>query len=165
MIIDNLRRIPIATSATVLMAGLGIWLLATPRAGALDDTSQVLTGGHLMQAGQIVLTSPGYTQAQAESDFNNQGEAFVQLLMPAGTLSKLRVKVTTATAPTSGSFTLMVRVNGADTNLTCTVNGPGTCSTGTKVKALANNSRLAIKTTSNFVDAGTIGYTYTMQLD
>jgi hypothetical protein len=165
MFTDKLRHVPMGLSATVLMAGLGCWLLAAPLARALDDTSQVLTGGHLMAAGQIVLTSPGFTQAQAESDFSNQGEAFVQMLMPAGTLTRLRVKVTTETAPSSGSFKLMVRINGADTNMTCNVTGPGMCTTGTKVKTIPNNARLAIKTTSDFVDAGTIGYTYTIQFD
>jgi hypothetical protein len=165
MLTDKLRHVPLATSATVLMAGLGCWLLAVPRVGALEDTSQLITGGHLMAAGQIVLTSPGFTQALAADQFGNQGESAVQMLMPAGTLSKLKVKVTTESAPSSGSFTLMVRVNGGDTNLTCTVNGPGTCSTGNKTKALSNNSLLAIKTTSNFVGANTIIYTYTVQLD
>jgi hypothetical protein len=165
MLTDKFRHIPLATSATVLMAGLGCWLLATPRAGALVDTAHVLSGGGTIGA-QTLFTSPGNSTAIG-IDFPaaGLGEIGAQVLMPAGTLSKLRVKITTETAPSSGALTVMVRVNGADTVLTCQLAATGQCSSGNKVKGLANNSPLAIRVANNLVDSGQVAYTYSLQFD
>jgi hypothetical protein len=82
-----------------------------------------------------------------------------------GVLSKLWVRVTTATVPTSGNLTVMVRVNGADTALNCTVLGTGQCRTGSTSVNLPGGARLAIRIANTFPDSGNVAYSYTMLLD
>ena len=167
MMTKMLRHVPMAAAVTVLVAGLGVWLLATPPARAVVDTAHLISGGSNQSEGVTAWTAPGLANTYT-TDFPSAGlgESSAQLNMPAGTLSRLRVKVTTAAAPASGSFTLMVRVNGADTTLTCSVAGTGQCNAGNKVKGLLNNSLLAIRTSNTFTGTGgSIGYTYSMLLD
>ena len=59
----------------------------------------------------------------------------------------------------------MVRVNGADTPLTCSLAGTGECNAGSKVKGLNNNSLLAVRASNNFVGSGVLSWNYTMLLD
>ena len=82
------------------------------------------------------------------------GESFAQTPFPAGTLSKLRVRLITQNVPTSGSLTAMVRVNGADSTLTCTLTETGVCTSGNKTKAVNNNGLVALQITSDLADAG-----------
>jgi hypothetical protein len=172
MLIEKLRHVPVVASATVLATGLGVWLLATPPVRAIDNPLQIIAGGSSQaegstQGGTVTnWTSPGLANVFGP-DFPNTGlgEQSAQLNMPAGTLSRLRVRVTTQNAPSSGTFTLMVRVNGADTQLTCTLNGTGECNAGNKVKGLNNNSLLAVRASNNFVGSGTFAWNYSMLLD
>ena len=81
------------------------------------------------------------------------GEKSVQMRMPAGTASKLRVTLTSAAPPTGGQLTVTVRVNGVNTPLTCQLSGPGDCDSGAATAALADDDRLAVMISNNF--AGT----------
>jgi hypothetical protein len=154
-------------AATMVGGALGAWLFAAPPARALVDTAHVISGG--TTTGGVAspfFTAPGLGNIYIATGFGNQGEEAAQVLFPAGTLSKLRVKLTTENAPTSGTFTLMVRVNGTDTNLTCSLTEAGTCSAGNKVKALNNNALLAIRVTNTLnAGAGAQAFTYSMQFD
>jgi len=93
------------------------------------------------------------------------GESAAQLCTPAGgVVSALRVKLTTATAPTAGSFSVTVRKNGGNTLLTCQVTATGAChATGTVT--FATGDRLAVRVSNNFTGSGLMGYTYTLLFD
>jgi len=145
---------------------LSAWLLAAPPAGALVDTAHVVSGGSTLGRGLTRFTAPGLaTIYQADFLGAGLGESAAQILMPAGTLSKLRVKILTEAAPSSGSFTAMVRVNGADTVLTCQLSATGQCSSGNKSKALSNNALVAVRVSNNFPDSGAVAFSYTLQFD
>jgi len=160
MFTQQLRHVPLGPFGKVMGIGMGIWLLVTPAAA-----QQVLSGMNSTTENSTRFTAPGGgNQFTADFPGAGLGEQAAQILMRAGTLSKLKVRVTTATVPSSGTFSVMVRVNGIDTALTCSVAATGQCSTGTKTKALANNSLLAIRASNNFVDAGALAYTYTLLL-
>ena len=166
MLSKMLGHVSVVTAA-LLGVGLGAWLFAAPSARALVDTAHVVGGGGAVGEATTNFQSPGLGNIYS-NDFPaaGLGESAAQMLMPAGTLSKVRVKITTTTAPSSGAFTLMVRVNGADTVLTCQIPfGSTQCSTGNKTKGLLTNSPLAVRVTNNFVSSGNIAFTYTMQFD
>jgi hypothetical protein len=153
-------------SAAMFGVGLGAWLFAAPPARALIDTAHVLSGGSTLGEFQTRFTAPGLAAVyDPDIPAPGLGEGAAQIVMPAGTLSRLRVKMQTAAFPTIGSFTAMVRVNGADTALTCSLNAPGTCSTGGKVKGLNNNALLAVRVSNTFTDSGAITFSYTLQFD
>jgi hypothetical protein len=151
--------------AAMLVAGtvFGAWLLAAPPAGALNDTQQLLAGGDFVAEGVVTLfTSPGLARSY---DINTPGiglgESAAQLRMPGGVLSALKVKLTTATAPSSGTFSVSVRINGGNTLLTCQIAATGTCNAIANV-TVANNSRLAVRVSNTFIGAGNMGYSYTL---
>ena len=179
MLEQRIGNISLRSGAQATGSGLGlalaIWLVTGLPANALENTAQVLAGGQTtagaVAPGNIRFTAPG-------TFFNNQvdfprpgwGERAVQLLLPAGQLKRLRVRFSTETNPTAGSFVLMVRVRGADTALTCTVTaaqltGFANCGSNATV-ALPNASNpIAIRTTNTLENAGTGVYTYTLVYD
>ena len=68
------------------------------------------------------FTGPGWTTTTApDYPDTGEGEAATQIRMAAGTLKNLRVHVQTQNVPSGGSLIATVRINGADTALTCTV--------------------------------------------
>ena len=75
------------------------------------------------------------------------------------------MNVTTDSVPTSGSLSVMVRLNGNNTVLTCSVTGTRDCTSLKKVNVPGGGSRLAIRTINDFADAGTIIFTYTLIFD
>jgi len=163
MLTKMLGHASVATAA-VLGVGLGAWLFAAPPAGALVDTAHIISGGAGIGGGTIFLTPSG---AGYSADFPSAGlgESVAQVPFPAGTLSKLRVKLFTENAPSGGSVSVMVRVNGANTTVTCSLPASGICTSGTKTKAVNNNGLVAIRVTSNLADAGNVAIAYTLQLD
>lgn len=140
---------------------VSVWLLTATPSGALVDTSQVLSGGNFVSNTDTYWTSPGAAQIGVATHGLAMAESMVQLRMPEGVLSTLRVKITTQNVPSSGSFTVMVRKNGVNTVLTCQRTASGDCN-GPGSVAFANNERLAIRVTNSFVGAGNVGYTYTL---
>ena len=145
--------------------GFGSWLLAASPAGALIDSRQVLAGGNRIGDGATFYTSPGFAdQFSVNFPGTGLGEVAVQLRMPAGVLSTLKVKLTTPFTPSSGAFILMVRKNGANTALTCQLTGSGTCN-GTANVTFAANDRLSVRVSNNFVGPGTSAYSYTLLFD
>jgi hypothetical protein len=152
-----------------LIAALGLTALiaGTAPANALKDGVQLLTGGGTMsESGDSRYTAPGYTN-QLTKNFPGPGlgEEATQLRLRAGVLSKLLVKLTTATAPSSGSFTVRVRINGSNTALKCTLNGTGQCGSGSKTVSVTNKSKLSIRVANDFVGSGNMSYTYVLQYD
>jgi hypothetical protein len=60
----------------------------------------------------------------------------------------------------------MVRINGADTALTCSIMaGAGQCRTGATSVSVPNGALLTVRLDNGFVGAGNFSYTYTMLLD
>jgi len=144
---------------------MGAWMLAPWPVEALTDTSQILSGGQSSANGQTRYLAPGTL-------FNNSidnpaigtGETAVSLSMFAGTVRGLRVNLTTATAPTGGTFVLTVRKNGANTNLSCTLTASGTCFDPGKSPFKAGDL-LSIQTVNTLADSGTSVFTYVLQFD
>ena len=165
MLTQRLRHVLLGPAGKVLGVGLSVWLLAAPPAAALEDTALVLMGGQATTGGQTRFLAPG-TPFNQTADFPGVGlgEQSVQLRLPKGQLRDLRVNLTTETVPTGGSFTLMVRVNGANTLLTCSVAATGDCNSTKKVN-LAAGSRVAIRTVNTLTDAGNTIFTYTLIYD
>jgi hypothetical protein len=150
-------------AATLAGVGLGAWLFGGPPARALEDAAQIITGGG--SAGGTIFMVPSGSQYGPDSPGPGLGESSASVPFPSGTLSKLRVNLTTGNVPTGGSLTVMVRVNGADTNLTCTLTASGICTSGNKAKALNNNALVALRVVSDLTDAGGQNLTYSLQLD
>ncbi len=111
-------------------------------------------------AGGVFTATPGIFYSPS-NHFFTPNETAAQQRMPKGALSTLRVHVDTDSIPTSGAFTIMVRVNGQPTLLTCTLTGPGDCDSGASV-SFADDSRVAIMVSHDLTDAGNINFTYTM---
>jgi hypothetical protein len=165
----NIRQSGNALSgAAMLVAGIGFgaWLLAATPAGALNDNEQLLSGSGTSIGGATLWSSPGGTQYPDNFPAPGKGESAAQLRMSAGVLSALRVKLTTQTTPSSGTLSVRVRINGANTALTCTVTAGGNCNSpnGTTV-AVAANDKLAVRISNNFPGGNDIAYTYTLQFD
>lgn len=147
---------------------LGIFLAVQSPATALNGEKQLLSGGFNQGANvTTIYTSPGFSTALGiDNPSAGDGENAVQLRLHKGTLSFLKVRVRTGNVPTSGSMTVTVRINGADTVLTCTVTGTGNCGTGKNKKvAVKTNDRLAIKIDSDLADEGNMTLTYTLLYD
>ena len=152
---------PVVTAAAIaatLMIGQG-------PAAALDDARQVLTAGGSLTQGATLFTAPGlYTAYTADFPNTGQGESAASIRMPAGSMTALRVHVVTTNAPSSGSFRARLRINGADTALTCQTMGTGSC-TSQQVVTIHTNDLLAIMVSNTFVGSGTMGWTATMEFD
>jgi hypothetical protein len=144
-------------AAALAGVGLGAWLFAGPPARALEDTAHIITGATGVGGGTSFLAPSGTSFGATESK--------AQTPLPAGTLSKLRVKLTTDNVPSAGDLTVMIRVNGVDTNVTCTLAASGICTSGNKAKALNNNALVTLRITNNLTDAGGTAVSYSMQLD
>ena len=66
--------------------------------------------------------------------------------------------------PDSGALTMTVRVNGADTVLSCQIAGTGFCTKNASV-TVRNNDLLAIRISNNFVNSGITAHTYSLTYD
>jgi hypothetical protein len=166
-IIQRLRYVSFGAAVMALGVALAVWSLAPPPAGALNNRQQILTGGGSQTQGGLSWTAPGFSNVFG-NDFPSAGagETAAQLRMSGGgVLSLLWVRVNTATVPTSGNLTVMVRVNGADTTLTCTVLASGQCQSGAASVTIPNGARLAVRIANTFPDSGNVAYSYTMLLD
>lgn len=153
-----------------LFLTIGLWIpaaLAPIPAFALGDTMQLLSGGGTFADPGTGFTSPGLVYVYGPNDFGtNKGERAAQLVMPAGILSALRVRVLTQQNPSSGALTVTVRLNGADTPLTCSTVGTATCHTPPGASAnVSNNARLSVKIANTFVGAGNLSFTYSFLFD
>jgi len=78
-------------------------------------------------------------------------ETEVETLSPAASVTAQNLAVRTTVAPGTGSsMTITLRVNGADTSLSCTVSGTGTtCSNTSATVTVAAGSRLALELSSS----------------
>ena len=141
-------------------------LVVAAPARALDDAQQLLVGGNSGSASSVRYTAPGLANIYG-ADFpgTGLGEQAAQIRMTAGTVGKLRVNVVTQGTATSGGVTITVRVNEADTILTCAVGtAGGECGSGGKAIAVANGDRLAVKVAST-LDQGVWAFTFTLIYD
>ena len=166
-VIHGLRQIPLSAAVMALGLSLAVWSLVTPPAGALSNAQQLLSGGTSTVGGSTVWGAPGM-QNSFGNDFPaaGKGEQATQIRMTGGgVLRSLWVRVVTETVPSSGSLTMMVRINGADTALTCTLAGAGQCQSGAAIVNVPNGARLAVRQVNNFVGAGFLTFNYTMILD
>ena len=147
--------------AAILAAGacFGSWLPAPTPAKALEDASQLLSGGIIgMAAGQTSFSAPGVA---AISPGQIKGESSVQIRMPAGQLRNLRVRLTSVTVPSAGVLTVVVRKNAANTTLTCELTQAGECASNATV-AIADNDKLSVRVINNFTGSGLMALTYTL---
>ena len=104
--------------------------------------------------------APGTATALAGQS-GGKGESAVQIRMPAGTLRRLRVKLTTQTVPSAGILTIVVRRNGNNTTLTCELSKAGECGSN-EVVAFAENDKLSVRMINNFTGSGVMGLTYVL---
>jgi hypothetical protein len=167
-VVYRLRHIPFSAAVMVLGLGLALWSFAAPPAGALNNRQQILSGGSSLNS--TITTAwgaPGLQNAVTDDwPAAGLGERSTQIRMSGGgVLSLLWVRITTQNVPSSGSLTVTVRVNDADTTLTCTVLASGQCQTGAASVTIPNGARLAVRLDNAFVGAGNFSYTYTMLLD
>jgi hypothetical protein len=151
---------------TALLLGIALGPWPVTGANALEDTTQLLTGGNSGSAGGTRFTAPGLGNTyNADFPGTGLGESAAQIRMTAGVLSKLRVKVVTEGTQDSGTVTVMVRLNGADTELTCSVGiAGGECGAGGKSITILNGDLLAIRVASTY-NEGFWAYTYTLLYD
>ena len=146
--------------ATMILSPVGF---VTPaRAGA----KYLLSGGNSGSGGGTRYTAPGLGNIYGP-DFPDTGlgEQAAQIRMRAATLSLLKVSVVTSSA-TSGTVTVTVRINGAATDLSCSVDSEGgNCATGgAKTVAVSTGDRLAVQVVST-LNEGFWTFTYTVQGD
>jgi len=166
MLMQQLRHVLLGPIGKTMGIGLGVWLLATPPVAAVENTAQLLSGGIGAVEGQTRYTAPGSVHnLTPDSPGPGLGEQAVQIRIPKGQLRDLRVSVTTESVPSSGSLTVMVRLNGANTLLTCSVTQTADCNSIKAVNVPGGGSRLAIRHSNNFVDAGSILLSYTLIFD
>lgn len=135
-------------------------------ARALDDGQQLLVGGTSGSATTTLFTAPGIANTYS-NDFPGPGlgESAAQIRMVAGTIGKFRLNVVTQGNATSGTVTVTVRINGLNTDLTCSVGtAGGDCGSGGKTVALLNGDKLAVRVAST-LDQGFFTYTYTLTYD
>jgi len=168
MTIYNFRKLGLGSIFSVAGFGLALLLSAHSPADALSNKFTILTGG--FNQGQnisTVYTAPGLTAAfNPDYPDTGEGEGAVQLRMHQGELSYLRVKLVTQNIPSGGSLVVTVRINGADTALTCTLTASGNCGTGKSTKvAISKNDKLAIEIDSDLADEGNFVLTYTLLFD
>lgn len=150
----------LATTTALLLGG------APAPAVALDDGQQLLIGGNSGSASGTRFTAPGLANIyNADFPDTGLGEAAAQIRMVAGTVGKFRANILTQGNATSGSVTLTVRVNGVDTDLTCSVGKDGgDCGSGGKAIAILNGDKLAVRIAST-LDQGFWTFTFTMTYD
>jgi hypothetical protein len=157
-------------SFTALLATLGVgiatgMLLMSP-ARTLEDNRQILSGGNSVGPGAILFSGPGMSNIyNANFPGPGQGEGAAQIRLPPGELTALRVNVHTENPPTpGGKLNVMVRVNGTNSKLSCSVAGPGDC-TSMNTVILPKESRVTIRVTNTLIDAGFVTFTYSMTYD
>ena len=134
-------------------------------AHALSDTKQIMVAGTSQVEGGLSYAGPGMSNVFG-ADFPNTGlgEQAASVRMPAGSLSRLRVNVVTQNTPSSGFLRVMLRINGANTTLTCIVTGTGICNRNQTV-AVPNNALVTFRISNNFVGSGLLTWTATMEFD
>ena len=147
------------------VAGVCLCLCLFIAAPTVSQAAQVLSGGGVMADPGVAFTSPGLLLYDANIPVPGAGEKAVQLRMPPGTLSRLRVRVITGNVPSSGSLSVTVRINGADSVLTCSVAGTGNCSNAGSVTLPTANKRLSIRIANGLVAAGNTAFTYTVEFE
>jgi hypothetical protein len=162
-----LSNIPARMRAGLLAVGAGcaIGLWAVTPARTLSDTKQILSGGGFATQGATMFTAPGIPFAHLAADLGGKGESAVSIRMQAGTLSGLKVKVTSQTTPTGGSLAFMVRKNGANTTITCTVSGAASNCQSNNSVVFANDDRLSVRNVNTLTGATTTKFTYTLLFD
>jgi hypothetical protein len=131
----------------------------------VGEVRQILSGGFNQGASlATVYHAPGWVTAlQPTYPSASDGENAIQIRLPEGTLSRLSIRVRTATAATGGSYVVTVRINGADTALTCTVTGQADCTTAANVTVPVNDGdRLALEITSTLANEGNNTVNYSM---
>jgi hypothetical protein len=132
-------------------------------AHALSDTRQLLVAGTSQVEGGLSFAGPGMSNVFGENfPGTGLGEQAGSIRMPAGSLSRLRVNVVTQNAPASGFLRVMLRINGANTTLTCIVTGTGTCNRNPAV-AVPNNAMVTFRVSNNFVGSGFISWSATIE--
>jgi len=165
-----MNRLPERTKrlgARLAAVAAALAIAAAPEAAiALDDGQQLLVGGTSGSGSTNLFTAPGIANTYG-NDFpgTGLGESAAQIRMVAGTIGKFRLNVVTQGNATSGTVTVTVRVNGVNTELTCSVGiGGGDCGSGGKTLALLNGDKLAVRVVST-LDQGFFAYTYTLTYD
>lgn len=154
-------------SGLVAVLGLGLYVVGGPgSARAALGAPQFLAGGASGNGAGTRFTAPGLSNIYGV-DFPgaNLGEQAAQVRMPDGTLRKLKVTVVPDGSQTSGSVTVTVRVNGNDTDLTCSVDFTGGDCKATGIDVvLLSDDRLAIKVVST-LNGGFWAFTYSVRLE
>jgi hypothetical protein len=172
-LIHWLRLHPISMATIVYGLGVGVWFLVTP-ADALNNRQGLLIGAGIISpaskagaAPALRFTAPSLSDTY-DPDFPRRGlgETAAQIRMTGGgVLSNFWLKILTTNVPASGSLVATVRINGADTALTCQVFGTAQCNSGPATVNVPNGARLSVAFASDFPDSGAMAFTYSMLLD
>lgn len=161
------RRGTVRRTAMALTLGLGLLAgLGSGRpAEALGDGKQILTGGNSGSGPSVRYTGPGLGNLyNADFPDTGLGEAAASVVMPGGTLSKLRVSIVTQGTATTGGVVLTVRVNGVATALTCSLPTVGGICKSTETAVIAAEDLVSIEIDST-LDTGFWTFSYSVVLD
>jgi hypothetical protein len=131
--------------------------------GAPALAGLLLGGGQ--QVGDSDTKYSNFTGSFSISTTSPDAEKIVQTRLPAGTLSKLKLSVFFSSM--GGSGTVMIRLNGADTPLTCTATAAGktgSCNSNATVN-VPNNAKLSVRVTNTSGNGSGALFNYSLQFD
>lgn len=143
----------------IVIAGLAASSIST----ALG-ASQILTGASIVGPGSIPWWHPPGGEPIRDNAMDpSPVEPATQIRMPKGKLTGLKVSMGTENVPDAGVFSVTVRINGADTALSCSLTAAGFCNSPSMAKvSLAANDRLTVRVLANLNGASTVVYTYSL---
>lgn len=133
-----------------------VWSVRGPRgpkgAGGVAGSSPGGNGGSAyfstLGTGYSSTLNPGYTSVAGTTPVTPV-EAAVQTLSPAVGFTADRLAVRASTAPETGSITVTLRANGADTELSCTIPpGEAGCTNTTAAVVIPAGSTLSLQASS-----------------
>jgi hypothetical protein len=151
----------------VVSCALAATVFGARAAGAAGATDRILTGGFSGgNAESTMWSAPGLSTVYGNNFPNTgQGESSAQMRMPEGVLRRLRVSLKNRNQ-TSGTVTVMVRINGQNTVLQCSVATVGNCGTAADLQVpISAGDLLAIRIDNNLVNEDGVLLTYTLQFE
>jgi hypothetical protein len=147
----------LSTLALIVIAACAVYFISycCMPSVAPGAAARQLIAGYSQTATNMTV----YSSTPIASSTENQ----VQMRMSPGTVSKLRVTMRTiGTLTGSGQLTATVRINGANTTVTCQMSAAGDCDSGTASVAVADDDRLTVMISNNFSGSPTIVVQWTL---
>lgn len=134
--------------------------------GISSNFFQILSSsGQLSGSGSQVegFSAPGGSQTMPP-DFpsTGMGETAAQVVMPAGTIKNLRVVVVPHGVSNSGTVDFVVRINGADTPVSCQVSGSGQADSGVATVTVSDGDLVSVKVHNLLQGNVSVNFTYSI---